>query len=136
MITRLPIPSKGAAALGRLGGLKGGKARTAKLTAEQRRELARKAVNARWAMARKKAQQKDLHDKNKSFYTPFVKKMVYDNLYEQNQYRHRRGLDPKSPQTHPSQNQAPDRGSSLGLTGSLREPKGNSSILRSRNLEG
>ena len=49
--------------MGRLGGLKGGKARPAKLTAEQRRELARKAVNARWARARKKAQQKDLHDK-------------------------------------------------------------------------
>ena len=63
MITRLPVPSKGAVALGRLGGLKGGKARTAKLTAEQRRELARKAVNARWAKAREKAQQKDLNDK-------------------------------------------------------------------------
>jgi len=60
----LPIPSnKGAVALGRLGGLKGGKARTAILTAEQRRELARKAVNARWAKARGKAQQKDLQDK-------------------------------------------------------------------------
>jgi hypothetical protein len=32
-------------------GLNGGKARTAKLTAEQRRELARKAVNARWTKA-------------------------------------------------------------------------------------
>ena len=38
-----------AVALGRLGGLKGGKARTAKLTPEQRTELARKAVLARWA---------------------------------------------------------------------------------------
>lgn len=46
MMTRLPIPSKGTVALERLGGLKGGKARTAKLRAEQRRELARKAVNA------------------------------------------------------------------------------------------
>jgi hypothetical protein len=52
-----------AVALGRLGGLKGGKARTAKLTAEERRELARKAVNARWAKVREKAQQKDLPDK-------------------------------------------------------------------------
>jgi len=43
-----------AVALGRLGGLKGGKARTARLTAEQRRELARKAVLARWAKAKKK----------------------------------------------------------------------------------
>lgn len=38
-----------AVALGRLGGLKGGKARIAQLTAEERRELARKAVQARWA---------------------------------------------------------------------------------------
>jgi hypothetical protein len=36
-------------ALGRLGGLKGGKARMSKLTPEERRELARKAVQARWA---------------------------------------------------------------------------------------
>jgi hypothetical protein len=51
-----------AVALGRLGGLKGGKARTAKLTAEERRELARKAVLARWAKARakKKPQQNDV----------------------------------------------------------------------------
>ena len=52
-----------AVALGRLGGLKGGKARTAKMTAEQRRELARKAVLARWAKVRAKAQQKDPQDK-------------------------------------------------------------------------
>ncbi len=38
-----------AVALGRLGGLKGGKARAAKLTPEQRREIARKAAQARWA---------------------------------------------------------------------------------------
>jgi hypothetical protein len=37
-----------AVALGRLGGLKGGKARAAKLTPEQRSEAARKAVRARW----------------------------------------------------------------------------------------
>jgi hypothetical protein len=43
-----------AVALGRLGGLKGGKARTAKLTPDQRRELARKAVLARWAKERNK----------------------------------------------------------------------------------
>jgi hypothetical protein len=42
-----------AVALGRLGGLKGGKARVAKLTPEERRELARKAVRARWAKAKK-----------------------------------------------------------------------------------
>ena len=34
--------------LGRLGGKKGGKARAAKLTPEQRREIARKAANVRW----------------------------------------------------------------------------------------
>lgn len=38
-----------AVALGRLGGKKGGKARAAKLTPEQRSEIARKAAKARWA---------------------------------------------------------------------------------------
>ncbi len=37
-----------AVALGRKGGLKGGKARAAKMTAEERRESARKAAKARW----------------------------------------------------------------------------------------
>ena len=37
-----------AVALGRRGGLKGGKARAAKLTKEQRIESARKAAKARW----------------------------------------------------------------------------------------
>jgi len=37
-----------AVALGRLGGLKGGKARAKKLTPEQRKEIARKAARARW----------------------------------------------------------------------------------------
>ena len=37
-----------AVALGRKGGLKGGKARAAKLTAEQRSEIARKAAQKRW----------------------------------------------------------------------------------------
>ena len=37
-----------AVALGRQGGLKGGKARAAKLTSEQRKEIARKAAQARW----------------------------------------------------------------------------------------
>ena len=35
--------------LGRRGGLKGGKARAAKLTPEQRKEIARKAAQSRWA---------------------------------------------------------------------------------------
>jgi len=47
-----PDPDEGkdpaAVALGRKGGLKGGKARAAKLTAEQRREIAKKAAAARW----------------------------------------------------------------------------------------
>ena len=37
-----------AVALGRLGGLKGGKARAEKLSPEKRREIARKAAKARW----------------------------------------------------------------------------------------
>lgn len=37
-----------AVALGRLGGLKGGKARSEKLTPEQRKEIARIAAKARW----------------------------------------------------------------------------------------
>ena len=37
-----------AVALGRKGGLKGGPARAAKMTAEERAESARKAAQARW----------------------------------------------------------------------------------------
>ena len=37
-----------AVALGRLGGLKGGKARANKLTPQQRQEIAKKAAQARW----------------------------------------------------------------------------------------
>lgn len=37
-----------AVALGRLGGKKGGPARAAKLSPEQRREIAQKAAKARW----------------------------------------------------------------------------------------
>ncbi len=47
-----PDPDEGknphAVALGRAGGLKGGKARAAALTPEQRSEIARKAAAARW----------------------------------------------------------------------------------------
>jgi hypothetical protein len=47
-----PLSTKGknpnAVALGRLGGLKGGKARASKLTPEQRKEIAQKAAKARW----------------------------------------------------------------------------------------
>jgi hypothetical protein len=41
-----------AAALGRLGGLKGGPARAARLSARRRREIARTAARARWIAAR------------------------------------------------------------------------------------
>jgi hypothetical protein len=37
-----------AVALGRLGGLKGGRARAAKLTEEQRKDIARRAALKRW----------------------------------------------------------------------------------------
>lgn len=37
-----------AVALGRLGGLKGGKARAERLTPEQRKEIAKKAAEKRW----------------------------------------------------------------------------------------
>jgi hypothetical protein len=40
-----------AAALGRLGGLKGGPARAARLTARRRREIAKRAARARWSRA-------------------------------------------------------------------------------------
>jgi hypothetical protein len=43
-----PAKNPHAQALGKLGGLKGGKARAKKLTPEQRAEIARKAAQARW----------------------------------------------------------------------------------------
>lgn len=43
-----PKKNEAAVALGRLGGLKGGKARAAKLSPARRREIARKAAAARW----------------------------------------------------------------------------------------
>jgi hypothetical protein len=49
----LPLKQKNPAAveLGRLGGLKGGKARAEKLTPERRAEIAKKAAAARWKQA-------------------------------------------------------------------------------------
>ena len=49
--TGQPRPEKNpaAVALGRLGGLKGGKARAEKLSAERLRQSASKAARARWA---------------------------------------------------------------------------------------
>jgi hypothetical protein len=50
-----PLSTEGknphAVALGRLGGLKGGKARATKLTPEERKGIARKAAKARWGKA-------------------------------------------------------------------------------------
>lgn len=43
-----------AAALGRLGGLKGGKRRAQVLSAERRSEIAKNAVEIRWAKHKKK----------------------------------------------------------------------------------
>jgi len=43
-----PKKNPAAVALGRLGGLKGGKARANALSARKRREIAKKAARARW----------------------------------------------------------------------------------------
>jgi hypothetical protein len=45
-----------AVALGRLGGLKGGKARAEKLSARRRKGIAKKAAEARWRKAKKDEQ--------------------------------------------------------------------------------
>lgn len=45
---RAPAKNPAAVALGRLGGLKGGVARSKSLTARQKKEIARKAALARW----------------------------------------------------------------------------------------
>ena len=63
---RTPKPTKetstknpAAVALGRLGGLKGGPARAAKLTPEQLSESGRKAVQARWEKAKQAGESTD-----------------------------------------------------------------------------
>jgi hypothetical protein len=43
-----PAKNPAAVALGRLGGLKGGKARAKKLSAKKRKQIAEKAARARW----------------------------------------------------------------------------------------
>ena len=48
--TKTPFDAK---ALGRKGGLKGGKARAKKLSAKRRQEIARKAAQARWKKSTK-----------------------------------------------------------------------------------
>ena len=57
----MPKPTKKnpyAVALGRRGGLKGGPARAASMTAEERSESARKAVEARWARVKRAKKKK------------------------------------------------------------------------------
>ena len=44
-----PTKNQAAVALGRLGGIKGGPARAAKLSARKRKQIAKKAANARWS---------------------------------------------------------------------------------------
>jgi len=46
-----------AVALGRLGGLKGGRARAAKLSEEQKKAIAQKAGKARWAKVKSSLQE-------------------------------------------------------------------------------
>ncbi len=52
--TGQPKPAKNpaAVALGRMGGLKGGNARAASMTAERRKEIAQRAAKQRWAKAK------------------------------------------------------------------------------------
>lgn len=56
-----PYEGKNPAAveLGRLGGKKGGKARAASLSREQRAEIARRAATARWDRAKRDADHQD-----------------------------------------------------------------------------
>jgi len=58
MLKHMPNTQKknpAAVALGRRGGLKGGPARAASMTAEERSESARNAVKARWARLKGKS---------------------------------------------------------------------------------
>lgn len=48
MSTPKPAPKMSKKYAGRLGGLKGGNARAESLTPEQRKEIAKKAAEARW----------------------------------------------------------------------------------------
>jgi hypothetical protein len=49
---RMTEAQKAARTLGRLGGLKGGKARAKALTPERRKEIAQKAIAARWSKSK------------------------------------------------------------------------------------
>jgi len=54
LIMALSETQKAARVLGRAGGMKGGKARAAKLSPERRKEIAQNAIAARWAKAKTK----------------------------------------------------------------------------------
>lgn len=56
-IPKEPAPEKNpaAVALGRLGGLKGGKARAESMTPERRSEIAKKAAERRWARSQEES---------------------------------------------------------------------------------
>ena len=56
-----PEKNKAAQELGRLGGLKGGKARAEKLTKEQRSEIASKAAKARWDKKRRQDEEENAY---------------------------------------------------------------------------
>ena len=47
-----PVKNLAAVALGKLGGLKGGKARAEKLSAKRRKQIAQEAAKARWSKAK------------------------------------------------------------------------------------
>jgi hypothetical protein len=51
--TKIKEKNPAAVALGRLGGLKGGKARAKKLSPEERKKIAQKAAKTRWRKQRK-----------------------------------------------------------------------------------
>jgi hypothetical protein len=57
-VGKILVKNKHAQALGRLGGLKGGRARADSLPPEERSAIARKAVLARWARVRADAKKR------------------------------------------------------------------------------
>lgn len=50
-----PTKNPAAVALGRLGGLKGGRARAEKLSARRKKAIAKKAAEVRWSKSQRKA---------------------------------------------------------------------------------
>lgn len=56
VVPQEPEKNPAAVALGRLGGLKGGKARADALTPKKRSEIAKKAAKARWGDSRKQSE--------------------------------------------------------------------------------